>query len=443
MSNILPVTHLHNRIPQLYTPVECKEDVPRSMHVQLRSCLSSRAFWRAALSALFLLLLLELYRAAPTFHGLLASGTQRAQDDVDWSQYAYCQYTTNEAYLCNSLMIFESLSQTESKASKVLLYPQEWDPNSEDSIGHNLRKMRDNFNVQLSPIEVQHFSGETTWAKSFTKLLAFNQTQFKRVISLDSDATVLQSMDELFILPPAPVAMGRAYWLEATLSSTLMVIEPSDFEFQRIQDAFRQRQHDEFDMEIVNNLYGNDCIVTPHRRYDLLTGEFRAKNHTRYLGSEEEIWDPEAVLNQAKLVHFSDWPLPKPWLAHTEEEQEKVQPDCYETDDGEDCRDREIWLGLYQDFRDRREVCTARSNAVDTMMLTRISARLRLRTDQYFEGRMDTCQYYSRQLKIILRAQAVKSTSSTRPTLHRQTPRSFYSASALHHTHRCRALSAR
>lgn len=30
------------------------------------------------------------------------------------------------------------------------------------------------------------------WAESFTKLLAFNQKQYDRVLSLDSDATILQ-----------------------------------------------------------------------------------------------------------------------------------------------------------------------------------------------------------------------------------------------------------
>lgn len=31
-----------------------------------------------------------------------------------------------------------------------------------------------------------------TWAESYTKLLAFNQTQYARVLSLDSDATLFQ-----------------------------------------------------------------------------------------------------------------------------------------------------------------------------------------------------------------------------------------------------------
>lgn len=64
-------------------------------------------------------------------------------------------------------------------------------------------------------------------------------------------------------------------------------VEPSDFEFRRV------RQDDDFDMEIVNELYGKDRMIIPHRRYDLITGEFNEKEHHRYLGSKEEIWDPQ------------------------------------------------------------------------------------------------------------------------------------------------------
>jgi hypothetical protein len=89
-------------------------------------------------------------------------------------------------------------------------------------------------------------------------------------------------------VPSAPVAMPRAYWLEHTLSSQLVLVEPSEFEFQRILEAFNSRASADFDMEIVNNLYGSNCMVIPHRKYDPLTDEFRAKEHRKYLGSEEE-----------------------------------------------------------------------------------------------------------------------------------------------------------
>lgn len=167
-------------------------------------------------------------------------------------------------------------------------------------------------------------------------------------------------MDELFLLPSSPVAMPRAYWMPDKpmfLSSQLVLVEPSEFEMERVTHAFANLADDEYDMEIVNNLYGESCIIIPHRGYDLLTGEFRSEEHHLYLGSEEELWDPDLVLAEAKFVHFSDWPMPKPWISATQEQEDTSAPKCRVLDDRtEDCRDRERWFSLYRDFRERREV---------------------------------------------------------------------------------------
>ena len=197
-----------------------------------------------------------------------------------------------------------------------------------------------------------------TWSDSFTKLLAFNQTQYDRVLSLDSDATVLQPMDELFLLPPVPVAVPRAYWIkEGKLGSHIMLVQPTKQEFKRITDAIASAKGGDFDMEIVNDLYAKDCMILPHRRYAILTGEFRnLGSHETYLGNEYEVWDPAQALKEAKLVHFSDWPLPKPWISAGSSQVDDVKPKCVELSDGkEDCTARDIWLGIYFDFRERRK----------------------------------------------------------------------------------------
>lgn len=112
--------------------------------------------------------------------------------EADWSKFAYAQYVTEKNYLCNSLMIFETLQRLGSKAERLMMYPEQWSLESDSLESVLLRKARDDYYVKLVPIHVQHFSGEATWGDSFTKLLAFNQTQYERVISLDSDANVLQ-----------------------------------------------------------------------------------------------------------------------------------------------------------------------------------------------------------------------------------------------------------
>lgn len=176
-------------------------------------------------------------------------------------------------------------------------------------------------------------------------------------------------MDELFLMLPTPVAMPRAYWLDNQLSSQIVLIQPSEFEFSRIQEAIAHHGHNDFDMEIVNNLYGKSCVILPHRKYDLLSGEFRPDHHESYLGSKEAVWDTDEILKETKFVHFSDYPYPKPWLKAGDAETEARAPECRKVNgtDGvvkEDCRDREAWKWLYTDFSKRRKVRTPPSSAV-------------------------------------------------------------------------------
>ncbi|RSL86449.1 Glucose N-acetyltransferase 1 [Fusarium floridanum] len=302
--------------------------------------------------------------------------TESADSDIiDWSRFAYVQYVTDEEYLCNSLMIFEALHRFGSKADRLMLYPsQVLAPDAKKSStlsGKLLIKARDEFNVILQPIEIQHREGEDqTWADSFTKLLVFNQTKYDRLISLDSDGMLLQPMDELFQIPPCQVAMPRAYWLmrddppKKMLSSHVMVVQPDKGEFERVLEKIDTVEKTEYDMEILNKLYLDSAMVIPHRPYAMLTAEFRMKDHTHYLGSDKEKWDPVAVFNEAKYVHFSDWPVPKPWIEDLGLRQEN-QPEC-PTTDGEQtrktCIEREIWNNFYTDFSViRKRVCVPKA----------------------------------------------------------------------------------
>ena len=298
--------------------------------------------------------------ASPAEADRIASAT------VDWSWFVYTQYVTDLDYLCNSVMLFAALHQLGSHADRLMLYPDSFSVDDEvknSKEAELLSIARDVYKVKLKPISVVHMSGhDSTWAESFTKLLAFNQTEYKRVLNLDSDSTVLQNMDELFLLPSAPVAMPRAYWnpqREKQLSSQLMLVEPSEERFQHIAEAIEHAGPNTYDMEIMNDLYYDSCIVLPHRPYDLLTGEFRSKdgNHSLYLGNNYEQWNPHTVVDEAKFVHFSDWPIPKPWITAEENVLSRERPSCME-ENGEDCAERYIWEGFYQDFaRRRQEIC--------------------------------------------------------------------------------------
>jgi hypothetical protein len=62
------------------------------------------------------------------------------------------------------------------------------------------------------------------------------------------------------------------------------------------------------------------------------------------------------MLKEAKFLHFSDWPMPKPWLSAGESLTNEKKPKCETDGDGnEDCRARDLWLGFYSDFKERRK----------------------------------------------------------------------------------------
>ncbi|KAI8416826.1 hypothetical protein FOFC_03139 [Fusarium oxysporum] len=217
--------------------------------------------------------------------------------NTNWSRFAYAQYVTNSEYLCNSVMLFEALQHLRSRADRVMIYPPHMlGSDHKSSNARLLAKARDKYDVKLVPITVRH-----------------------------KDNT-----------DPMP----RAYWLfpmKEILSTMLMLIEPSEVEFARVMSEMDAASSNDFDMEIINSLYRNNAMVLPHRRYALLTGEFRSESHAKYLGSEIEPWDPARAYNEAKLVHFSDWPLPKPWLHIDEELRLELQPNYFQMTRKEMC----------------------------------------------------------------------------------------------------------
>jgi hypothetical protein len=95
-----------------------------------------------------------------SFHPSSHSSTVCVGDSpTDWSRFAYVQYVTNEAYLCNSVMLFETLHRLGSKADRLMMYPNNIDLKSDSHGSKLLQKAQNNYSVKLMPIEVQHRDG--------------------------------------------------------------------------------------------------------------------------------------------------------------------------------------------------------------------------------------------------------------------------------------------
>ncbi|KAL8758812.1 MAG: hypothetical protein Q9199_001223 [Rusavskia elegans] len=199
-------------------------------------------------------------------------------------------------------------------------------------------------------------------------------------------------MDELFLLPPVPLAIPRAYWLNASdrvMSSQLLLIQPSDFEYARISKAIDAAGPNEYDMDIITNLYRDNALILPHRPYNMLTGEYRnVGSHKAYMGSEEEPFDSETALKEVKYIHFSDWPMPKPWITASSDVRQEKMPPCIEIPktNSTDCRQQKTWLGFYDDFARRRaDICNITVSASNKRRWVKRALDLDPTYEPYFE----------------------------------------------------------
>ncbi|KAK4192993.1 nucleotide-diphospho-sugar transferase [Podospora australis] len=307
------------------------------------------------------------FEASKTLSKLLPPKTQTLRPGEE--RFAYVQYATNEIYLCNALINFARLKECSTKHDLALIYPEKWDDEKvrkETRLYKLMRIIRAKYpGIKLYPSEVLWTpKGDSTWADSLTKLHAFALTEYSRVLVFDSDTLVLNNMDRYFLAPRAAVAVPRAYWMnehgrnasfhDQVLGSHVMLVEPNTHQYQRVVEE--ARVSGDFDMEVVNHLFKDSAMILPHRGLALLTGEFRSKDHSKYLaGDEDDVWDAVAEAASASLVHFSDWPLPKPWIRHSDEQWNDALPTC--PDDGDkrrnkskrDCPDRTVWASFYED----------------------------------------------------------------------------------------------
>lgn len=136
-----------------------------------------------------------------------------------------------------------------------------------------------------------------------------------------------------YVCALAPVAVPRAYWLndkEASVKDQ-MLVEPNEGNYYRILEE--AEVSGAFDMEVLNHLFRDSAMILPHRRIALLIGELRAQDHGRYMSEDkDEEWNAIAEASRACLVHFSDWPLPKPWLPHSDAQWKSALPVCRDDD---------------------------------------------------------------------------------------------------------------
>lgn len=104
---------------------------------------------------------------------------------VDWSSYAYVSYVTSADHLCNSVMLAESLHRLGARPDTLILYATDLTPDTQAnaSTARLLQQATHMYGARVQPVEVLNSpstEADTMWSQGFTKLLAFNQTRYKK-----------------------------------------------------------------------------------------------------------------------------------------------------------------------------------------------------------------------------------------------------------------------
>ena len=152
----------------------------------------------------------------------------------------YMTLLGSDNYLIGTLALIQSLKDVRSKYPIVVVVTS----NVSSKSLKILKKKNIDFvqvgkiNISNKVIEDNKKQGYANWSNTFSKLVIFGQTQYKKIVFLDSDMLILKNLDALFDRKNlSAVIAGKSYpgnsdWKD--LNSGTMVIVPKSGEDERL-----------------------------------------------------------------------------------------------------------------------------------------------------------------------------------------------------------------
>ena len=155
---------------------------------------------------------------------------------------AYMTLLGSDNYLVGTLALVQSLKSVKSKYPIIVIVT---DNVSNESLQVLKNKHIDfvkigKVNISNKVIEDNKKQGYSNWSNTFSKLVIFGQTQYEKIVFLDSDMLILKNVDDLFNKDSlSAVVAGKSYpgnsdWKD--LNSGTMVIVPKTGEDKRLLD---------------------------------------------------------------------------------------------------------------------------------------------------------------------------------------------------------------
>jgi alpha-N-acetylglucosamine transferase len=216
--------------------------------------------------------------------------------------YAYVFYASSPEYACSALVNIHRLKAlgVDDSIDFVVIYPK----GTLEAVVLNRIEKLGAVPLQVEDMpRAQGHNGYYHYAN--VKLRVFQLYQYQRIIFLDSDTIILKSLDHLFLLPRGiGLAAPRVYWIkDQEFTSTMLVIEPSEELWQKIDKELHPVKPDHFDMDILNDALGRDCLILPNI-YGLLNSHWENKN-------DLNMGNLDVLKEKAYLAHFTA--VGKPW----------------------------------------------------------------------------------------------------------------------------------
>jgi hypothetical protein len=149
--------------------------------------------------------------------------------------FAYVSYAATDQYFCGALVNFEQLARFNVSADRVVVMTSEFVKSASPVLMARAKAMGV---IIRSVAPVPNPGGMGYYHQVFVKFRVFELLEYKRLLYFDSDCIFLkvclffvspffvtncvQPMDELFLLPPAPLYAPRAWWEQKFFTSMFM-----------------------------------------------------------------------------------------------------------------------------------------------------------------------------------------------------------------------------
>jgi alpha-N-acetylglucosamine transferase len=211
-----------------------------------------------------------------------------------------------DGYLPGVLVLGRSLEATGTQADRVVMVTPDVTTDAREELakrGWAVRLVDPVANPSLDKMLYPRF--ETV----FTKLCAWQLSDYERVVLLDADTLVLQNVDDLFDRPG--FAAAPDFFMPDRFNSGVMVLEPSQDVFDRMLAALKQHgSYDGGDQGFLNEFLGDWYAMPVENR--LPVGYNMANFIYQFMRAHPHV---KATLEKnAKIIHFL---VQKPWQART------------------------------------------------------------------------------------------------------------------------------